>query len=296
MCDVRRVRVTGYVASLVVVATVLVAATASSHAQHDPWDGPPPPGERAAPVEAAAPAAGEQDPEEAPAQRTADDPAAAARIEEARRSVLDEDYQAELPAPAAGSARTMPPGRRADGSVGDRERAAQVDVRQREEPHAVSSLMYFVMWGLVIVVVVLGAAWLFTELSRFGGDARLPLAAERARSAAGANIERPLEDADELARRGQFAAAIHTLLLRTLRELARSASLQVAPADTSREILARVPLIADARTALAGLITAVEITYFGDEPAGADDYDRCRRQFHVFAQAFAAAPRAQAAA
>lgn len=289
MCDVRRVRVTGYVASLVVVATVLVAATASSHAQHDPWDGPAPTGERAAPAEAAAPASSDPAPETLPAQRTADDPAAAARIEEARRSVLDEAYQADLPAPAIGSgARTMPStGRRADASV---------DVRQREEPHAVSSMMYFLMWGLVIAVAVLGAAWLFTELSRFGGDARLPPAADRARSAPGAIIERPLEDADELARRGQFAEAIHTLLLRTLRELARSASLQVAPADTSREILARVPLIADARTALAGLITAVEITHFGDEPAGADDYDRCRRQFHVFAQAFAGAPRAQAAA
>jgi hypothetical protein len=283
-----------------VVATVLVAAAASSHAQHDPWDGPSP-GERAAPAETApaeTPSATEPAERMAPAHRTADDPVAAARIEEARRSVLDDEYQAELPAPATGGrAGTAPfPGRRADGSVRDRERTAQVDVRQREEPHAVSSLMYFIMWGLVIVVAVLGAAWLFTELSRFGSDARLPLEAERARSAAGAIIERPLEDADELARRGLFAEAIHTLLLRTLRELARGASVQVAPADTSREILARVPLIADARTALAGLITAVEITHFGDEPAGAGDYDRCRRQFHVFAQAFAGAPRAQAAA
>ncbi|HSS02207.1 MAG TPA: DUF4129 domain-containing protein [Kofleriaceae bacterium] len=300
---------TGHVARLVVVATVLVAAAASSHAQRDPWDGPAPPGERAAPAQTVPPAAGdraerresgsEDDEPTTPVHRTADDPAAAARIEEARRSVLDDEYQADLPAATTGGgARTIPlPGRRADGSAGDRGRSAQVDVRQREEPHAVSSLMYFLMWGLVIAVGVLGAAWLFTELSRFGGDARLPLEAERVRrSAAGAIIERPLEDADELARRGQFAEAIHTLLLRTLRELARSASVQVAPADTSREVLARVPLIADARTALAGLITAVEITHFGDEPAGVDDYDRCRRQFHVFAQAFAGAPRAQAAA
>jgi hypothetical protein len=55
---------------------------------------------------------------------------------------------------------------------------------------------------------------------------------------------------------------------------------------TSREILARVPLLADARSALADLITAVEITHFGDELANADDYERCRQQFHLFAQAF----------
>ena len=59
-------------------------------------------------------------------------------------------------------------------------------------------------------------------------------------------------------------------------------------AMTSREILARVPLLADAREALAGLITAVEITHFGDEPANAGDYDRCRQQFHLFATAFRA--------
>ena len=136
--------------------------------------------------------------------------------------------------------------------------------------------------------IFLGAAWLAAELSRYGGDAELP--ADRARDAriavAGAIIERPLEDADELARRGEFAEAIHTLLLRTLRELARSAAVEVAPASTSREILARVPLLADARSALAGLITAVEITHFGEQPANADDYERCRRQFHVFAAAF----------
>jgi hypothetical protein len=74
--------------------------------------------------------------------------------------------------------------------------------------------------------------------------------------------------------------------LRTLQELAHNAAVRVAPANTSREILARVPLLADARSALAGLITAVEITHFGDEPANADDYERCRRQFHVFAAAF----------
>jgi hypothetical protein len=133
------------------------------------------------------------------------------------------------------------------------------------------------------------AFWIATELSRFGGDAELPPLDEaraRMQAAADAIIERPLGDADELAGRSEFAEAIHTLLLRTLQELVRSAAVRVAPATTSREILARVPLLADARSALAGLITAVEITHFGDEPANAADYDRCRQQFTVFAQVF----------
>jgi hypothetical protein len=180
------------------------------------------------------------------------------------------------------------PGRTAGGGLADRDHPARVDARDHDEPRTLSTLISIVMWGMVIVVAILGAAWLAAELSRYGGDAALPADGERAarRIAAGAIIEQPLEDADELARRGQFAEAIHTLLLRTLRELARSAAVEVAPASTSREILARVPLLADARSALAGLITAVEITHFGEQPANADDYERCRRQFHVFAAAF----------
>jgi hypothetical protein len=149
--------------------------------------------------------------------------------------------------------------------------------------------MTFVMWGFVIVAVVLLASWLASELLRYGGDAELEPPAEvhdRMQAAGAAIIERPLGDADELSRRGEFAQAIHALLLRTLQELARSAAVRVAPAMTSREILARVPLLADARSALAGLITAVEITHFGDEPANAADYERCRQQFAVFAAAF----------
>lgn len=275
MCDVRRVRVTGYVARLAVVATMVAAAGSPSRAD------PP-----------------------FPAERIASDPAAAARVEQARRSVLDDAYQPELPGGAAGGsgARAVGmPRRTAGGELADRDHPARVDARDHDEPRTLSTLMSIVMWGMIIVIAVLGAAWLAAELSRYGGDAALPPDRERAAriAAAGAILEQPLEDADELARRGRFAEAIHTLLLRTLRELARSAAVEVAPASTSREILARVPLLADARGALAGLITTVEITHFGEQPANADDYERCRRQFHVFAAAFRdvgpAQPRAVAA-
>lgn len=229
-------------------------------------------------------------------------PPSAAAIERARQQVLDDRYQPELPryqagtGPGGGTARR--PGRRAGGALSERERRMLIDTRARDD--AGSSLASFVLWGMVIVVVALGASWLVSELSHYGGDAELPPEAnDRERGhAVTAIIDRPLGDADELARRGEFAQAIHTLLLRTLHELARSAAVGVAPATTSREILAKVPLLADAREALGGLITAVEITHFGDEPANAADYERCRRQFHVFATAFrgAAASPPEAAA
>ena len=63
---------------------------------------------------------------------------------------------------------------------------------------------------------------------------------------------------------------------------------RVERSHTSREILARVPLLADAREALSMLITYVELTHFGDDPAGAADYAKCRDQFNRFAAAFKA--------
>ncbi|HEX3479536.1 MAG TPA: DUF4129 domain-containing protein [Kofleriaceae bacterium] len=215
-----------------------------------------------------------------------------AAIERARQAVLDDSYQPELPRYRAGrgsgGGASALPGRRAGGELDEAERARTVDTRSHEDARG-SSVMTFVMWALVVVAAVLLASWLASELSRYGGDAELavdPDARERMQAASAAIIERPLGDADELAGRREFAEAIHTLLLRTLHELARSAALRVAPAMTSREILARVPLVADARSALAGLITAVEITHFGDEPANAADYERCRQQFTMFAVAF----------
>ena len=213
------------------------------------------------------------------------------RIEQARQQTLDASYQAALPRERPGSRGDTSddpaavPRRKPGGELD----GAMVDARAHQQPAALSLVMRVVMWGLVIVVGVLVVSWLASELLRYGGDAELaPAAASRDRldAAADAIIDRPLEDADELARRGRHVEAIHTLLLRTLAELVHSAAVRVAPAMTSREILARVPLQDAARSALAGLITAVEVTHFGDEPASAADYERCRRQFHVFAEAF----------
>jgi len=203
-----------------------------------------------------------------------------AEIDRARESVLDVDYQPRMPDEAVARA---PVAERRDDVRDDAERE-RLDTRLRA-PAGRSSVMTFVMWGLVIVVGGVLAVWLASGLFRSTADPELPADA-RPRGAASAILARPLDDADELARGGAFAAAIHTLLLRTLLELARGADVGVAPAMTSREILARVPLRADARAALAGLIGAVELTHFGDAPATATDYGRCRDQFHVFAHAF----------
>ena len=275
----------GWLASAVIAVAL---GLGSAHAEPPAPAVEAPSGEAEASSDEAPPAA----PAPSAEARPAVPPPSGEAIERARKQVLDERYQPELPRYQTGSGGdgvARQPRRMAGGELdeAERERRAMIDARERDGGG--SPLVTTMMWGLIIVVAVLIGFWLVSELSRYGGDAELePEAGNRGPSEAvrAAVIERPLGDADELARRGEFAEAIHTLLLRTLQELARSAAVRVAPATTSREILARVPLLADARDALAGLITAVEITHFGDEPANAADYERCRQQFHVFAAAF----------
>jgi hypothetical protein len=231
------------------------------------------------------------------------------QIDQASQQVLDDDYQAELPRGGSDTASSGDPSGDDDDSPhfrprmrprGGGGRLVPVDGDRRGGERgdemgtgAPSALFQYLMWAFVFVAVAVLAFWLARELAGYTGDAEIgddqtgePNQPDRA------VVERPLGDADELARQGLYAEAIHTLLLRTLQELVRSAQVRVAPANTSREILARVPLLGDARTALAGLITAVEVTHFGDAEPSADDYGRCRQQFNVFATAFRAGGRA----
>jgi len=210
----------------------------------------------------------------------------AERVERARAAVLDGSYQKELPGTtgdeaSGGSARAD----RDRTPVRDR---ARVDTRDDSELDRgpVGGIANVVLWVALVIAVALGVLWLGSELARGGGDVAL---ADEPAPAAGpdlAVIERPLVDAEEHAKRGDFRAAIHSLLLRTLRELARASQVRLSPALTSREILARVPLAADAKGALGDLVVAVEVTHFGGDDATVDDYARCRACFDRFARAF----------
>ena len=238
------------------------------------------------------------------------------QIERARSSALTPEFQEELPGQTllrgeAGDASgtgtggtgtrrgTTASGRGGQGSADDRARRRIVreqemrdtrELRRRAEDDGPSSLFSVLMWGLLAVGLGLVAFWFFSEFAKPSDDVALPAGDNDAQVVAKtqAIIDRPLGDADDLAARGEYVEAIHTLLLRTLHELARSAMVRVERSHTSREILARVPLLADARDALHVLITYVELTHFGDEPATESDYARCREQFNRFAEAFRA--------
>lgn len=241
---------------------------------------------------------------EAPSAARAAAPRSTAEIDAARERALTPAYQRELPSGDADATAAGPDqGRGSDARrrvrVDRRDEAIDTREHRAAETGPLGSLMSVLMWGLLIVMAMLLAFWLGNELVKGEDNAELGPDAEAAPDVAAATaaiIARPLGDADELARRGEFAEAIHTLLLRTLEELVRSAAVRVDRSHTSREILARVPLLADAREALSDLITAVELTHFGDEPANAADYERCRQQFHRFAAALRASVGAGAGA
>ena len=104
------------------------------------------------------------------------------------------------------------------------------------------------------------------------------------RPAGGAAAQSPLDlgaplpladlDADALAAEGRFADAIHVLLLRALRDVARARG-EFARGITSREVVGRVDDGA-ARAALAELVAAVERHEFGARELGAADFERAR--------------------
>jgi len=147
-------------------------------------------------------------------------------------------------------------------------------------------VMRMIVYGVIAVAIVMIAMWLVRDLRR-GSDKDALEGDEVPQPTVDQDvIERPIGDADELARAGKYAEAIHTLLLRTLIELVRATRTRVPASLTSREILERVPLVPAARAALYQLVSTVEVTHFGDDVPSAADYDRCRHEFQAFAQAY----------
>jgi hypothetical protein len=173
-----------------------------------------------------------------------------------------------------------------------RERAAEVLGRgeyQRELPRPVApftldlpglgplgKLLTVLAWAALVVVVALLAAWVIQRLRGWDRDARL----NGAGPTPGAPAEIHVAAAQALATEGRYGDAIHALLLETLQALSRAARLPRS--FTSREIVARVPLGRDSREALAGLVAAVEVSWFGGAVPSEADYLGCLAQFHVF--------------
>ena len=108
---------------------------------------------------------------------------------------------------------------------------------------------------------------------------------EAAPAAAAARMEGAQMEADDLARQGSFAEAMHLLLLQSVTELRRRLDLSIAASLTSREILRTVRLNRQGHDAFADIIGRVELSYFGSHSPDKEEYEACRHSFETLTRA-----------
>ena len=108
---------------------------------------------------------------------------------------------------------------------------------------------------------------------------------EQAPAGVAARLDKAQGEADDLARHGSFAEAMHVLLLRSVSELRLRLSVSIAVSLTSREILQRLALAPAERSHFADIIASVEISYFGAHQPDEADYLRCRHSFEALSAA-----------
>ena len=149
---------------------------------------------------------------------------------------------------------------------------------------AIAPVLPYIFWGGVILGAALILYFIARELA--------PASWFRKKKAEAAVADwRPepekaralLEDADGLAAAGRFEEAIHLLLFRSIDDLRARRPGAVKPALTSRDIAGLDALPAAPRDAFARLARAVELTFFGGRPAGADEFGAARRDYEAFA-------------
>jgi hypothetical protein len=92
-----------------------------------------------------------------------------------------------------------------------------------------------------------------------------------------------LADADRLAASGDFAAAVHLLLLRSIQDIEERFPRLLRPAFTSREIGRLEQIPSNARATFAGIARIVEQSLFGGGTVGKEDFARCRESYEHFA-------------
>jgi hypothetical protein len=162
----------------------------------------------------------------------------------------------------------------------------QTEVTRQPKPFRIR-LPPELLW--LIIAVALGAAlYSFRDmipLLRARGSESWADGEETAADLARRDPAVVLATADELAREGRYAEAMHVLLLRGLADIRARLDEPFADSLTSREILRSARLPERARISLRDVVGHVEWTYFGEYPAGREDYAACRVSFNALEQA-----------
>lgn len=144
-------------------------------------------------------------------------------------------------------------------------------------------LARLVLWGAIALGIVL-IAWSMRDALPGISRARKIRARDFEPDAAAPVAERMKEaqlEADDLARQGRIAEAMHVLLLRSLAELRRRLGLSFAASLTSREILRRIDLPDSGRAGLTDIVARVERAYFGGHAVEPADYEACRHSYEA---------------
>jgi hypothetical protein len=102
-----------------------------------------------------------------------------------------------------------------------------------------------------------------------------------ANAAVASRMEQTQLEADDAARAGDFAEAMHILLLQSVSEMRNRLASPIAASLTSREILRRLDLSEDERAIFSTIVGCVEVSYFGNHEPGADEYTEYRRNYDV---------------
>jgi hypothetical protein len=135
------------------------------------------------------------------------------------------------------------------------------------------------LYGLLLIGVVGFVLWLrstgWNPLSPRDGP--VP---DEATAVISSNAPRVrLGEADRSAVAGDWASAIHILLLTSIELLRRREGHEVPPAMTARELVEHARLSEPARADLAALVSAAELCHFGGRAANRSLYDQCRRHY-----------------
>jgi hypothetical protein len=149
---------------------------------------------------------------------------------------------------------------------------------------AIGPVLQYVFWGGLLVGGALVAWFILREFvpEDLFRRKRAPTVMTDWRPDAGI-AQALLTDAEALAAAGRFDEAIHMLLFRSIDELAGRWPGHVRPALTSRDIAALDVLPPQPRAAFSRLAQAVERTFFGGQPAGAEAFETAREDYRAFA-------------
>lgn len=139
---------------------------------------------------------------------------------------------------------------------------------------------YLLIGGLVLVLVFVALRLLSGEwsLSRRGAEPAAP-EQQTPGTARREQLRQRLQSADREAVSGDWASAIHILLLTSIDLLRRRVGQDVPDAMTARELVGEARLPAESRADFAALVAAAELCHFGGRAADKSLYERCRTHY-----------------